>query len=66
MDDGRGWKPPALDDADVMVGVADEAEEEGMKPLQKPWTHVLKAHCWSLVHVDWKLPQTVCCIEFTA
>ena len=45
VDDGRGWKPPALDDADVMVGVAEEAEDEGMKPLQKPPLQVLKAHC---------------------
>lgn len=66
VDDGRGWKPPALDEADVMVGVAEEAEEEAMKPLQKPPLQVLKAHCWSLVQEAWKLPHTGCSMELTA
>jgi len=50
-------------------GDADaDADADGRKPLQRPSSllHVLKAHCWSLVHSAWKLPQTVCSIEFTA
>lgn len=66
VDEGRGWKPPALDDADVMVGVAEEAEDEGRKPLQKPLLQVLNAHCWSLVQEAWKLPHTGWSIEFVA
>ena len=47
---------------------ADEAEEEAMKPLQRPCSrlHVLKAHCWSFVHEAWKLPQTGWSMELTA
>lgn len=66
VDEGRGWKPPALDDADVMVGVDDEAEDEARKPLQKPPLQVLKAHCWLLVQEAWKLPQTGWSMELTA
>lgn len=42
VDEGAGVKPPA----GVLVITGDaEAEEEGTKPLQKPWLQVLKAHC---------------------
>jgi hypothetical protein len=45
VDEGRGWKPPALEDAGVMVGDADDAAEDGRKPLHNPPLHVLNAHC---------------------
>jgi hypothetical protein len=66
VDEGRGWKPSALEDAGVMVGDADDAAEDGRKPLQNPPLHVLNAHCWSLVQEAWKFPQTGWSIEFTA
>lgn len=66
VDDGRGWKPPALDDVGVTEGVAEEAEDEARKPLQRPPLQVLKAHCWLLVQEAWKLPQTGRSIELTA
>lgn len=65
VDEGRGWKPPA-DVVDAIVGVAEEAEEEGMKPLQRPPLQVLKAHCWLLVQEAWKLPQRGWSMEFVA
>jgi hypothetical protein len=48
------------------VGVGEAADEDALKPAQKPPWQVLKAHCWSEVHEDWKLPQTGCSMELTA
>jgi hypothetical protein len=53
------------DEVDVNVEV-EEAEPDETIPLQNPFTHVLKAHCESLVHVAWKLPQRAMSMEFTA
>jgi hypothetical protein len=52
----RGRLPAAA------VEVADVALEAAvvvvaLKPLQKPWLHVLKAHCESSLQTAWKLPQ---------
>jgi hypothetical protein len=69
VDEGAGIGPGAVG---VVVIVADaeddEAEEEAMKPLQRPCSrlHVLKAHCWSFLHEAWKLPQTGWSMELTA
>jgi len=63
VDDGAGCAPWA----GVLVIVADAAGEAlARMPLQKPPSQVLNAHCSLLVHEAWKLPQTVCAIEFTA
>lgn len=56
---------------DVPVGVADVdadpvTDEDSNSPLQKPWLHLLNAHCWSLVHSAWKLPQAGCSMELVA
>jgi len=66
VDDGAGCGPWA----GVLVMVADveeaAAEEVAIKPLQRPPSQVLNAHCSLLVHEAWKLPQTVCSMELTA
>ena len=48
------------------VGVGEGADEDALRPAQKPFWQVLKAHCWSEVHEAWKLPQTVWSMELTA
>jgi hypothetical protein len=62
--EGAGVKPPGVL---VVVSVTGDAED-ARKPLQRPCCvlQVLKAHCWSLVHAAWKLPQTVWSMEFVA
>jgi hypothetical protein len=50
-----------------VVEVADAAaEDDALKPLQKPWLQVLNAHCESSLQVAWKLPQAGMSIEFVA
>jgi hypothetical protein len=51
---------------ELVAGDAEEEADERSAPLQKPSLHLLNAHCWSLVQVAWKFPQTVCNIEFVA
>ncbi len=63
--EGAGVKPPPW----LLVTVGDaEEDEEGRKPLQRFCCrlHVLKAHCWSLVHLAWKLPQRGWSMKFVA
>lgn len=68
--EGAGIQPGAVDDAsaDEVAGAEEAADEVARNPLQRPSErlHVLNAHCASDVHEDWKLPHTVCSIEFTA
>ena len=40
--------------------------EDGLNPLQKPFWHVLYAHCESDEHSAWKLPQVVISMALTA
>jgi hypothetical protein len=53
-----------VDEVEVNVEVKDEFDET--IPLQNPFTHVLKAHCESLVHVAWEFPHLGMSIELTA
>jgi hypothetical protein len=68
VEEGAGMGPGAVGVLVTDADAEDEAEEEAMKPLQRPCSRlqVLNAHCWSFVHEAWKLPQTVCSPEFVA
>jgi hypothetical protein len=61
VDEGAGMGPGAVGVVVMVADAEDEADEEAMKPLQRPCSRlqVLNAHCWSLVHEAWKLPHTV-------
>jgi hypothetical protein len=48
------------------VGAALEAVVVALKPLQKPWLQVLKAHWESSLQVAWKFPQAGMRPELTA
>jgi hypothetical protein len=50
--------------AEVDAAAVDELD--ALKPLQRPWLHVLKAHWESFLQLAWKLPQTGMSIELTA
>lgn len=57
----RAGTPDEEADPETTVLIDADAEEEAMKPLQRPCSRlqVLNAHCSSLVQEAWKLPQTV-------
>lgn len=66
VEEGAGCQPAV--GVLVMVAEGTAEEEDAMKPLHRPCSRlqVLNAHCWSLVHPAWKLPQRVCSMEFVA
>lgn len=62
----EGSKDVAVEFLEAVEKVRGDLIVEDKRPLQKPSTQVLNAHCSSQVQEAWKLPQTEISIELTA